>query len=430
MRLRYVWYLTRKDLVAHTSRTWTSVAGIAMGVGLLSVLLSLGFGIRDTVMKTFVQDVPIDMIEAVPKSLSLGLFKINANALLGSKPLTEDTVQLFAKIPGVHKVYPILKIPVPMTARGGGVLFGKILHTDLFMTAVPDQLVAADVEESFEDAPIIPVLISPQLIDMYNTAVAPSLNTPKISIDTIRGFQFDISFGESMIFGNTGVSRTGYERARVVGSSRYAMPLGVTVPFSTGKRLLQTYAAGTSAEQAYYSSVLIQASSVEDVPSIARTVVGLGYAIDETAARTRDALTLGTFVVSLVGILVLVLASFNVSHMFYALLHEKRKEWALISAAGASPSAILTMVLMHAFVLGLAGACVGFSGARAVGWALNTWIHQRLAHVPLMPEQIFVWPSFIAWLGLCAALCAALLGALGPACRAAWTPPSKALSEV
>ncbi len=429
MNVSHVLYLTLQEIRTSRSRTWISVAGISIGVGLLCLLLALGLGIRHAVLKHMVRNIPIDMVEVVPKSVSVGLFKINAGAFLGSKPLTASSLATLRKVPGVKEVYPVLKINIPMTARGGGVLFGKILSTDLFMTAVPEALVAADVEEGFQDGPMIPVLISDQLITLYNTAVAPSLNTPQISGETIRNFQFDLSIGESMVFGNTGAWRTGYERAKVLGSSSYAMPLGVTVPLATARRLLKTYGHGEESEE-HYSSVYLQASSAEQVPSIVRTITGLGYSVDETAAHTRDTLTLMTFVLSLVGILVLVLASFNVSHMFYALLHEQRKQWAVVCAVGATPSVVLTMVLTHACVLGFAGACIGLVGAYSVSHLIHLVIHTYIPQLAFMPESFFMWSPAVFGAGFLAALSAACLGAFPPAWRAALSPPAKALSEV
>ncbi|MBI3179227.1 MAG: FtsX-like permease family protein, partial [Deltaproteobacteria bacterium] len=280
---------------------------------------------------------------------------------------------------------------------------------------------------SFHDRQdFVPVVISDQIIDIYNASVAPSLGTPRLTSQTLNGFQFDIVFGRSLMLGSRGARRAGQEPAQIVGASRYAMRLGVTVPIETARRLLATY--GDSEEDERYASILLRVRSPTFVPDVAEAVQAAGLAVDETAKRTSDILTGATLLASLVGVLVLMLAALNIAHTFIASLTERRRELAILRAVGARRMDLVLLVLVQAALMGLAGGLLGLVLGRAGGWLLNWGAHALLGELPFTPTVLM--PAWLAGLSLAAAVVASVLGALWPAVRAARAPLARVLGEV
>ena len=430
MRLGSTFALAGRDLFAARARGLVSALGIALGVAVLVVIVGLGLGARDVVLKEVVRGLPVDTIEVVPRSVDLGLFRVGTGALFGAAALDKSTLEKLSHMDGVAAAYPKLEVKLPMGARGGSRVFGHDLYTDLFMTGLPAEVIQPETGPDFVDNPQwVPVVISDQLIEVYNASVAPSLGTPQLGSDTLKGFEFEMVFGRSLMLGNRGAKRTGVERGRIVGVSRFAIRIGVTVPLETARRLIATYGDDTG-EPETYASILLRTRSASDVPAITEAVRAAGLAVDETAGRVSDILTAATLLASLVGLLVLALAALNIAHSFFASLSERRRELAVLRAVGARQVDLVVIVLTQAVTLGLVGGLLGLIVAHLGALGIDLAAARFLPRFPFKPSTFFVLPPWLDGLGLVAAMMASALGALWPAMRAARASLARALSEV
>ncbi|MBI5511046.1 MAG: ABC transporter permease [Deltaproteobacteria bacterium] len=430
MRLAGSLALAGRDLVAARGRATISAAGIGLGVTVLVIIVGLGLGAQDAILKGVVRRLPVDTIEVVPRTVDLGLFSVGTGSLFGAPVLNAETLARLQAMAGVGAAYPKLEVKLPMGARGGARVFGRDLYTDLFMTALPTELVVPEVGPEFADLPgVVPVVVSDQLLEVYNGSVAPALGTPRLGTQTLKGFEFELVFGRSLMLGSRGAKHTGVERGRIVGVSRFAMRFGITVPLETARRLLATYGDADGGAETY-ASILVAARTPAAVPQITAAVRAMGLAVDETAARTSDILTALTLLASLVGLLVLALAAMNIAHSFFASLSERRRELAVLRAVGARKVDLVLIVLAQAALLGACGGLFGVAaahlGAAGIDWAATRW----LPDFPFKPESFFAIPGWLDAVGVVAAIAAAVLGAGWPAVRAATTSLAKALAEV
>ncbi|MEK7703363.1 MAG: ABC transporter permease, partial [Myxococcota bacterium] len=367
--------------------------------------------------------------DKIPKTIDLGLFRLGTSNWLGGRVLDASALKALEAISGVDAVYPKLRVPLPLGARGGQGLFGRALYTDLFMQGVPRELLLAEVGEAFVDREdVVPVVISDQLIDVYNASVAASLGTPRLTTSTLVGFSFDLIIGHSMMLGQRGAARVGSEKARLVGVSRYALRLGATVPIETARRLIATYGTSSS-EGERYDAVLLRARSPELVGNIVAAVEALGLAVDETAKRVALLVDGATLMASLVGLLALGLAALSIAHSFLAQLSERRHELGILRAVGARRRDLVAMVLLEAALLGTAGGAAGLVLAHLLAAGAHQALGALTARLPLVPPTLILLPTWVDLLALAAAIVAACGGALWPALRAAYLPIADALSE-
>lgn len=426
MRARALGSMAWRDLAATRARSLVSGTGIAMGVAVLLVIAGLGLGARDVIVKEVVRELPVDMVEVIPKTVDLGLVKLRAGGIFGSVAFDDDLVRRLAQLPGIVQVYPKLEVRMPVGARGGAQIFGRGIYTDLFMTGLPDELVQPEVGAEFRDGPgPIPVVISSQLIEIFNTSVAPGLGVPAMTASTLVGFEFDLVVGRSIMLGSRGTKQQGVVRARIVGVSRHAMRIGISVPLASARRLLDEYAEGADRS---YGSIVVQASHPRDVPEIARAVAALGLDVDDTAKRTSDVVSATTAIASLIGLLVLAMAAVNIAHAFFALLSERRRELAVLRAVGATRTDLLLVVLVQAAIVGAGGGLVGAVLARLVAFAIDRVGLTLVPDFPFKPETFFSMPLWLFVAAWVAAIAAACLGALWPAVRASRLPVARALS--
>lgn len=428
-RLFRLWRLALLQVRATPSRSSIASLGIAIGTGMLIVVVGLGIGVREVVLDKIVQRLPLNMVEVLPRTLDLGLFKANFD-LFGTGQITQATIDALATLPDVAAVYPKTTVKLPLGARGGGGLFGRRMYAELFMVGLEPELVADHVDtEKFREDPasgVVPILISDQLLEVYNQSVAPSLGTPRLTAAMLMGFEFDIQVGRSLMLGSKGARTSGSARGRVVGVSPYALRLGVSVPTKTAERLLKKYAADYDGPA--YTSVILRAESVAQVPALCAAVESMGLNVDESAADTSDLLLAGMLIASLVAGLVMLLAALNIAHTFFASLSERRREMAILRALGARRLDLLLTVCSEAAIIGLLGALLGMVGATLLCAAIDYGAAQWLPDFPFKPESFFVVPLWLYLSAAAAAVGAAVGGALWPTIKTARAPLTRELT--
>ncbi|MCK5687791.1 ABC transporter permease [Myxococcota bacterium] len=429
MKFKGLWALAIQDLNASRLRSMISAAGIALGVAVLLMIVGLGLGARQVILQEVVRSLPSDTIEVIPHTVDLGLFQLDAGGILGGRALDEVTVKRVQKMPEVGAVFPKLEVALPLGARGGGRFFGKSLYSDLFINALPEALLKPSIGDSFSDQhEYIPMVISDQLIEVYNTSFASSIGAPKLTADALIGFEFELVVGRSMILGRRGARRTGVERARIVGVSPLAMRLGATIPLKVGRRLFKDYGIQNDDPETY-SSILVRAKTPDKVPAIIKAIEEMGLKVDSTAERTANILTLATLLGTLVALLVLTLAALNIAHSFFASLSERRRELAILRAVGARRRDIVSLVLLEANIVGLLGGIMGALIALFLSYTIDFAATHWMPDFPFKPDSFFVMPWWLLIASLLAAALASCAGALWPALRAARAPLARALGD-
>lgn len=451
----------------------TAGVGIAVGVAAFVFFLALGLGARAVLLG----DVfPINQLELEPQRANVGLI-----GLLGDyKPptISAEAIDELRAQPGVRSAYPKLRFRFPSKARGGKELIGRDVGTGEMMgdgvdpVLVTDGLVApgafsdplggggADranggtgtststrcetdkdcMEEEYCERPSgsaagwcsapVPVVVSRYLVELFDHGVAPAHGLPPIASQFVRqarGVTFDLTLGRSLL-GKSSQGEPRRVKAKVVGVSSKAIDIGITLPLEVVRRWNQEY-EGEPAGQSY-SSVIVEL----DDPSESASVIGrgakLGLVPSDTRARDVSVLLMGVLaLLGLVAIVVLGVAAMNIAHTFRMLVAERGPEIGLYRALGATARDMRLWMIGLALVIGAAGGAVGV----AVAWLASLIVDWRAAidlpEFPFKPDSFFVFPWWLFCLGVGFAALFALLGAIGPARRAAKTDPAIALAR-
>lgn len=424
--------LLRADLRHHGARLAVLGLGLSVATALFVLLLGLGLGLREAVLVQLSHALPGHMIEVRPRHLQVGPLDLAMGGLLADAELTMAQARALAALPQVRAAHPVIDVPLPMSAQGGQALVGRALHAEIFMDALAEPLGLPGADEPQRIAPFvdvpdgpIPVLVSPQLVALYNTTVAPALGAPNIVPEALVGFTFDILVGRSQLARVDAQQRQGRIRAQVVGLSALALPLGISVPLATGRRLMREFGpedarsvpADPGAE--VLRAILLEAASAESVPAITQAVTDMGLHVDEGAVPLRAILRAMVLAMAGLGGLVLALTGVGLMHALAAYVGSRRRELALVRAVGASRGFVVVWMLASALGLGLAAGLWGICLAKGAALGLNHTLGPALRGIPLMPAEPFVLPWSVLALGLVTATATAVLGAIAPALRAA-----------
>lgn len=277
----------------------------------------------------------------------------------------------------------------------------------------------------------LPTVVNPLLLEVFNSDMAASLNLAKVaSPEILYGVRYHIAIGDSHFTKDAARARQQVKQAVVVGFSAKAPELGVALPLEfvrhNNARIRGREAAAT------FDAVLLQVRANEDVAGVIRAVEGMGFSLSR---RSRVARTFGTVVfliylaLVLLSFLVLAVAAANITHTLAMLVHERRRELAVLRALGATSLDIGLIVMVEGGVLGVFGGLLGVGLAWGGAQVVEHLAADALRGVPLVPQHFFEFPGWLlpAALGVAIAFC--VIGSILPARRATRLDPATVLSQ-
>lgn len=420
MRLSALVALVRMGLARDARGALLSCLGVAAGVACVLFFLAAGLGVGE-VVRTKILPADARLVEVVPPKVAWGIF--------GGVTLDDDAVARLVALEGVEAGHRKMQIRVPAVSRYDGSFFGQRLRMGVEIVGegvdpalLEDGLAGAD----FADDEVIPLAISPRLLEIYNKSFARARGLPQLSASLLRGFEVPLEFGRSYVGGGGG-GRSLRATGRLVAVSDRALLQGVTVPLETARRLNRHF--GQDAKT--YSALVLQAQDPGAVPALVEQVKALGFDVDDSERRLSERVgalvAITTAALSLLGLLMCGLASLNIALSLGASVRARRQELGVLRALGATPGDLAKLVLGEAICLGLAGAALGVVGAWGMARGVDALAARWLPDFPFKPDTFFSYGPGLALLGLGLGIVAALIGAAAPMRRTLREDPARAI---
>jgi hypothetical protein len=431
-----------------------SVFGISVGIAALTFFLALSAGARERVLRRL---FPPGRLEVVPARAALDPGPLGG-LLPGPRPLTDEALAALRALPDVAAVYPRMKVAFPVRGWGGEQVFGRPLPVELIIDGIDPSAVTektapiefADhwgkpgrfcTEDANCEAPAfcawdinrcerpIPVLVSPLLLEIYNSTIAKAHHLPRIGsflASRFRGLTFTAELGRSYVT-KQAVGTPRQRRLMLVGLSSRAVPIGITVPLPYVQRWNAEYAGDQAGKE--YSSLSIELTARGSVTRVVEAVRRLGYAIEDNGAEQAGlAATLIGAVLVLVSLLIVLVAVLNVGHMFFRAVAERRRELGVMRALGASARDVEVLLLAEAGAIGAAGGFLGLLWAYLGALGIDLVSQRLLPEFPFKPDSYFLFSSGLCAFAVLFSIGVCLLGAYLPARAAARMAPAAALT--
>lgn len=430
--------------------------GIVVGIAAFVFFLSLGLGVRAVVLGEI---FPLDKIEVVPRSLDIDLGPLRVG--VGDDVLDDDTVAKLAAIPGVVRAFPKMKMTAPAVGKGGASILGNDLYAEMIADGIEPALVGGELKGKipFRDlrdpdaAPVacaadadcgehhwcapaqagrrckamIPVLASPHLVEIYNGTLRRAHGFPRLNPDFVIGLTFDLSVGRSMIRGST-KQRIREERCVLAGFSDKAISLGATLPISYVREFNAAYRTPEDARR--YHSVVLQIEHKDEVAAVAREVQQRGFEVaDEGSEQAAMLIAIFMATFGLASAVVVGVAAVNIMHVLTMLVTERRHEFAVMRAVGASSRQIRALVVTQSAAIGLVGGALGVLTAVVMSLGVDALAASYLPDFPYKPETFFALHPLVIVSGIAFSIVCCVAGAIVPAARASRVDPVTVLTS-
>ena len=441
-----------------------SAIGVVIGIGAFVFFLAGVLKVQAVLFSVF----PLEEVEVIAPHTSIAGKNL-------SKKLTQETLDQIKRRSEVKDALPRMTLQFP--AVGFGKFEGQDIRFEVggFTDGIPPSYVADDpkISDRFIDGDAlgqigpacepakgkaacpdrawqycdkvdkqchnrIPVLISPTVLELYNTQVAQSHGLPHIGkmeqFVAERGrerMHFTIGLGDTMMAGSN-VSVTAAHRevgGILIGISKKAKRVGLTVPIGYVERWNKEFVGEAASKE--FSSIVV---TLRDKDRLAPFTKWLQ---DEPKLKLEDSLgeQFGTvvFVITIVllaiSFVIVGISAINIAHNFFMQVTERRREIGVLRAVGASQRDVLLIVLGEAALIGLVSGIMG-SVAAVLGSFVIDWA--SAAFVPDFPFKPSSWFDFQWWtfalaVGFSVLFC--VVGGWLPARKAAQMEPAAALAQ-
>ncbi len=424
---RKIIYLSFKDLPRNIKILALSSLGVAVGIACFIYFLALGARVTESLLDKAIK-LPRGAIRVMPGSVKLGILNLKQPSLLGGVALDDEAVARITAVDGVDAAHPILNLDVPLLARGN--VFGHRMRTDLVATGVPGALVAEHIsgQTGFDcQGSYLPVVVSPQLLEMYNQNFAQANKLPGLTEQAVSGFSFELQVGRSHLAKTRGAPLN--RKVKILGFSPFAVPMGVTMPLECVRKLNQHF--GKPGDS--YSSIIVISNSSSRLQQVMVAIEKMGFSIlqksKSMAANAAVAVTVITGLLSLVGVVIMALAVISITLIFYLLVKERRKEFAVMRALGASRNQVKIYIMTQALTVGTLAALAGIILSLLMMTVTEQAAPFLLDFLPFEADNLFQVKPVHILAALSLSIFFTALGAYFPSRRAANLDPAEALVD-
>ena len=286
----------------------------------------------------------------------------------------------------------------------------------------------------------IPVVVSTYLLELWNGSIAPAHGYPKLSKETLGtflGMSFDVHLGRSMFTSKSSNVKPITRKFQLVGISRRAIPLGVTLPLSYAQQMNKYFSNRDEAGDVLdvekkkfttFSSVIVRVKSKSQITSFLAYIKRLGFTQKDTNAETIGLVILFvTGILVFISFVIIIIAAINIANTYFMIISELRRQIGTTRAIGANRGDIRAIFLTEASILGFVdgtvGLVLGWLTSRGVDWIL--W--NVVPELAFKPESALHLPWWLIASSCMFGLIFCVFGALFPANHAAKVEPSEAL---
>ncbi len=374
--------LSLKNLKFNFFRIFFIFLGLISISVILYFFLALSLGIKKNLIDQYLETIPVNEIIVTRKNFMLNVPLLKNFSFSGSSDITQEIISKISEIKGVKKIYPVQNISFPVSIYID--LFGYNFQSDLAISGIPSELLEEDhiklkgeFKYELTDNPQtpIPALVSYSIIDLYNSNFAEANKLPKLSYEAIIGRHFTLVFGYSS-FG--AIKKMQRIRCKIVGLSKRAELLGLTIPIETVDKLNKWF---DDKYESKYSTLYIKTDKISDIIPITNQIKNLGlnaYSLQEIVDK------INTVSFGIISLVIIVLSSISIAVIFnifnYYLTHLKSQETEIriLKLIGFSNNNIRFIYLCQSLIISIFSAIFSIIITRILIYYLDNFISKKL----------------------------------------------------
>ncbi len=427
--------LAINNLARARARLAMTAGGVLVGTTAVILLIALTFGLQNAAEAGIGNDASLTEIEVYPNYN----FTPGATQPENVPQLTVDAVKSFWQIEGVSAVIPITRL------QGGQITAGRVQGYADVVGIDPALLPYLGITVDEGELSLEPgtVLVGPNVGDYFYDPENTSDNFQPVQVDLFtERWKFELYQYSSQTPSLRKID--GNPVGKLTPGSRF--DYSILMPIKDVLALNEWVTGNKFDPKTFiYDQVIVRSANRETTNAVSTALRELGYAsggMGEYLNQLNNFFVTMRLMLGSVGGVALLVAAFGVANTMTMAILERTREIGLMKAIGATDRDVLTVFLIEAGLVGLAGGVAGV----VLSYFLQNLVNQGLANLaasggsqqgsgffflPFDPNQIggnlFVIPTELALFALGLATAVGLGAGLYPALRAARLPPVIAL---
>lgn len=400
MKLINLLVLSCKNLLAHRMRTILTISGVAIGVGAIIFLVSIGFGLERLVTNQITNLDAFNIVD-IPSSISK-TNKMNNESI--------DKIQNLGHITQINKI---------INLAGRVRLTGKDSTTEtVIVSTEPDFFNLSGI--SLENGNLYKKDDDNSII--INKALAGLLGYSNNSKDLIgQDILADIIIAKDLR--NDGID------GPIIREKISFKVSGIT---DTGQNpnMFIALKQGEKLGIANYSSLKIKIDNQKNVAQIRKSIENLGFNtnyVGDTIEQIKQIFSLFRLILGGLGMIAMIVAGLATFNTLTISLFERIREVGLLKTLGMRRFDIFKLFIIESIIIGVLGGILGIFLGGATGHFLNTLLHNLAVKTNSQPVIVFYFSNkFAVYVGAGSFIVGILTG-IYPAIKAIKTSALDAL---
>jgi putative ABC transport system permease protein len=436
--------LAARNLRQAKLRTTLTTAGVAIGVGALTCMVSFGLGIQEQLLGQFLKSGLFDTITVTSGRLGFGPGfrgrpeQSHSTAGTPAPALDDEALKKFAAIDHVKEVYPNVRVPVeirygsfsefttaagvPMSSGNEGV-FRNMFRGTFFPAGTADACVLnQNLAKRMIDGDT-GNLIGKKVRLSYASSVAPSTGATPFAMGGLNLQREERDFTIAGVLESVPAAGLGLLSPVMIPLDT-AMQMGVTDitnPQALFSRL---------SDRQTFSAVTVRVKRPGDVDEAEKKIKDMGFmafSLNDAMQGAKRGFLLLDLLLGLIGSIALTVASLGIVNTMVMSILERTREIGIMKAVGGDDRDIRLIFLVEASIIGLAGGVLGIVLGWVVGRAINLGANIYIQSQGGSSGNLFSLPLWLIVGAIVFSIVLSLLAGSYPASRAARLDPIQAL---
>jgi putative ABC transport system permease protein len=373
-----------------------TIAGVAIGVGFIIFLISLGYGLQRISTQQIANLEALQIIDVTPGKSHI----ITIN---------DETMEKFSKLANVTDAEAQVNMVGNISygsSTSEGVIYGKNMN---FLKLEDPQLEAGSIYKSNQDKKVLVNKTALKRLGINDSAKAVG---QKINLK--------INIAADFFAGEEAKAQIKEEQFEIVGVLKNESSPYVYIPLEAFR------AYGVTK----YSAGKVRVKDKESVDVAKKQLENIGFktvTLKDTVDQINQFFLIFQLILLSFGAIAVLVAALGMFNTLTISLLEKTREISFMKILGTTSADIWNLFLSEAILIGVIGAGVGIAGGTLVGSGLNNFIIDMAQKTGNKPVEIFYTPPVYIVLGFVVAVAISVLTGIYPSFRASKIDPLEAM---
>jgi putative ABC transport system permease protein len=395
MRFTYTTKLAFRNIWAHKLRSVLTILGIAIGVGFIIFLVSMGYGLQRISTSQIANIQALQVIDVAP-----GKSKVVR--------IDDTTIDKFRNLSNVQQVSPVLDVVGNIsygTSTIEGVIYGKNID---YLKLEEDETSAGSLYTNNQDKKVLINQTAANQLKVGSQSVIGKTITLKMAIPA------------DYMKKDTTTAQLKEEKFVVVGVLKNEGSPYVYIPLEQFKMLGVTHYSGAKIKVNNKTSVDMTKKQLENIGFKATT-------LKDTVDQINQFFQVFQLILLSFGIIAVVVAAIGMFNTLTISLLEKTREISFMKVMGTTKADIWKLFFSEALIIGVVGAAFGILCGMLIGNSINAFLVDLAQKTGNKPVQIFYTPIYVIFVTFISAATVSFLTGIYPSFRATRIDPLESM---